>query len=235
MIELYFYPSPNGIKVAIMLEECGLEYKIIPVDITRGAQFEPKFLEISPNNKIPALVDTAAPGGPLALFESGAILTWLGEKTGRFLPADVHGRYAVLKWLFWQVGGLGPMAGQAHHFRAFASEHVPYGIRRYTDEVNRLYGVMDRALAATGYLAGDYSIADMAAWPWVQPYERQGQRLEDFPQVQRWFKAVGERPAVQRALALGHERHADREGYKHLYGQTAASLQGGRREGEVQS
>lgn len=225
MIDLYFYPSPNGMKAAIMLEECGLDYRIVFVDITRGGQFDPAFLAISPNNRIPAMVDHDAPGGPLELFESGAILTWLAEKTGRFMPAGVHGRYAVLKWLFWQVGGLGPMAGQAHHFRAFASEHVPYGIRRYTDEVNRLYGVMNRALGEREYLAGDYSIADMAAWPWVQPHERQGQRLEDFPQLKRWFETLAARPAVRRALALGHERHADREGYRHLYGQTAATVE----------
>ena len=232
MIDLYFYPSPNGIKIAIMLEECGLEYRVLTVDITRGEQFSPAFLEISPNNKIPALVDSAAPGGSLALFESGAILTYLGEKTNRFLPADLHGRYAVLKWLFWQVGGLGPMAGQAHHFRAFATEVVPYAVRRYTDEVNRLYAVMDRALAASEYLAGDYSIADMAAWPWVQPHEWQGQRLEDFPQLRRWFEAMRARPAVQRALALGHELHADREGYRFLYGQTAETVERERRKRE---
>lgn len=224
MIDLYFYPSPNGIKVAIMLEECGLEYRLVPVNITRGEQFRPEFLAISPNNKIPALVDGSLPDAPLPLFESGAILLYLAEKTGRFLPADLHGRYAVMQWLFWQVGGLGPMAGQAHHFRAFAPERIPYGIRRYTDEVNRLYGVLDRALGATGYIAGDYSIADMAAWPWIQPHERQGQALEDFPNVKRWFEAMGNRPAVRRALQLGHERHADREGYRHLYGQTAATL-----------
>ncbi len=225
MIDLHFYPSPNGMKVAIMLEECGLEYRIVFVDITRGGQFDPAFLAISPNNKIPALVDHDAPGGRLELFESGAILTWLAEKTGRFMPRDVHGRYAAMKWLFWQVGGLGPMAGQAHHFRAFASEQVPYGIKRYTDEVNRLYGVMNRALGEREYLAGDYSIADMAAWPWVEPHERQGQRLEDFPNVKRWFEAIKGRTAVGRALALGNERHADREGYRHLYGQTAAMVE----------
>jgi len=230
VIDLYFYPSPNGIKAAIMLEECGLEYRVVPVDITRGEQFDPAFLELSPNNKIPALVDHAAAGGPLELFESGAILLYLAEKTGSFLPADIHWRYAVLKWLFWQVGGLGPMAGQAHHFRAFATEQVPYGIRRYTDECNRLYGVMNRALERAEYLAGDYSIADMAAWPWVQPHERQGQRLDDFPALRRWFEAVGARPAVGRALALGHERHADREAYRYLYGQTAGSVEAERRD-----
>ena len=233
MIDLYFYPSPNGIKAAIMLEECGLEYRVVPVDITRGEQFDPAFLEISPNNKIPAMVDPDADGGPLALFESGAILLYLAEKTGKFLPADTQGRYAVLKWLFWQVGGLGPMAGQAHHFRAFATERVPYGIKRYTDECNRLYGVMNRALEHTEYLAGGYSIADMAAWPWVKPHERQGQRLEDSPAVQRWFEAVNARPAVRRALALGHERHANREAYRYLYGQTAGTVEAERREREA--
>lgn len=232
MIDLYSYPSPNGIKVAIMLEECGLAYRMVPVDITRGGQFEPAFLEISPNNRIPALVDHDAAGGPLELFESGAILLYLAEKSRRFLPADTQGRYAVLKWLFWQVGGLGPMAGQAHHFRAFAAEQVPYGIRRYTDECNRLYGVMNRRLERMEYLGGDYSIADMAAWPWIQPHERQGQRLEDFPAVRRWFEAIGERPAVRRALALGHERHADPEAYRFLYGQTAASVEAQRRQRE---
>ncbi len=224
MIDFYFYPSPNGMKVAIMLEECSLEYRLVPVDITRGEQFHQSFLAISPNNKIPAIVDRDSRGTPLPLFESGAILLYLAETAGRFLPSDLHERFAVMQWLFWQVGGLGPMAGQAHHFRAFAAELVPYGIRRYTDEVNRLYGVLERALATTGYLAGGYSIADIAAWPWVQPHERQGQNLADFPHVKRWFEVVGSRPAVLRALRLGHERPADREGYRHLYGQTAASL-----------
>ena len=190
MIELYFYPSPNGLKIAIMLEECALPYQVRFVDITRGAQFDPKFLEFSPNNKIPALIETDAAGGPIRLFESGAILVYLAERTGRFLPTDPHGRFECLAWLFWQVGGLGPMAGQAHHFRAFASENVPYGIRRYTDEVNRLYGVMDRRLADREWLAVDYSIADMACYPWIVPHERQGQRLEDFKHLKRWFDAM---------------------------------------------
>lgn len=207
-----------------MLEESGLDYRLQPVDITRGEQFKPEFLAISPNNKVPAIVDLAAPAGPLALFESGAILVYLAEKTGRFLPSEVTGRCEVLKWLFWQVGGLGPMAGQAHHFRAFATEQVPYGITRYTNEVNRLYGVLDRALQGRDYVAGEYSIADMAIWPWVQPHERQGQSLNDFPAIKRWYTAMETQPAVQRALSLGHERHADREGYRYLYGQTAASL-----------
>lgn len=224
MIDLYWYPSPNGLKVAIMLEECQLPYRTKLVDITRGAQFDPQFLKISPNNKIPAIVDHEAPGGVLSLFESGAILAYLAEKTGLFLPLESSAKHAAMQWLFWQVGGLGPMAGQAHHFRAFASEHVPYGIARYTQEVNRLYGVLDRQLAIKEFVAGDYSIADMAIWPWIKPHERQGQNLEDFPALRRWFDAVGQRPAVRRALELGDERRADEEGHRHLYGQTAASV-----------
>jgi GSH-dependent disulfide-bond oxidoreductase len=225
MIDLYFYPSPNGLKIAIALEETGLPYRVVEVDILRGAQFDPAFLRLSPNNRIPAIVDHDADGGPLSIFESGAILQYLGEKSGRFLPTDVHGRYEVLQWVCWQVAGLGPMAGQAHHFRAFASEVVPYGIRRYTDEVNRLYGVLDRRLHEREYVAGDYSIADMACWPWVVPHERQGQSLADFPNVARWFEAIRERPAVRRAYEKGHERTADAEAYRYLYGQTARSVE----------
>ena len=224
MIELYFYPSPNGLKIAMMLEECGLPYRVVEVDILRGAQFAPEFLRISPNNRIPAIVDTAAEGGSLSVFESGAILQYLAEKSGQLLPPDPRGRYEVLQWLYWQVGGLGPMAGQAHHFRAFASEVVPYGIKRYTDEVNRLYGVMDRRLADRPYLAGEYSIADIACWPWIVPHERQGQALADFPNIERWFTAIRDRPAVHRAYEKGHERMADAEAYKYLYGQTAKSV-----------
>ncbi len=230
MIELHFYPSPNGLKIAMMLEECGLPYRIVEVDILRGAQFAPEFLRISPNNRIPAIVDTAAEGGPLSVFESGAILQYLAEKSGQLLPANPRGRYDVLQWLYWQVGGLGPMAGQAHHFRAFAAEVVPYGIKRYTDEVNRLYGVMDRRLADRPYLAGEYSIADIACWPWIVPHERQGQSLGDFPHVRRWFDAIRERPAVRRAYEKGHERMADAEAYQFLYGQTAQSVENRSRE-----
>ena len=224
MIDLYFYPSPNGLKIAIAVEEMALPYRIVPVNILRGEQFAPEFLAISPNNKIPAIVDNDAPGGPLAIFESGAILQYLAEKSGLFLPQEVHARMRVLQWTFWQVGGHGPMAGQAHHFRAFASEVVPYGIRRYTDEVNRLYGVLDRQLAQYEFIAGDYSIADMACWPWVVPFERQGQRLEDFPNVQRWFEAVRARPGVERGYARGHERMADKQANEFLYGQTARTV-----------
>lgn len=225
MIDLHFFPSPNGLKIAMMLEEVALPYRIVEVDILRGAQFEPEFLRISPNNRIPAIVDQDAEGGPLAVFESGAILQYLAEKSGRLLPRDLHGRFEVLQWLFWQVAGLGPIAGQAHHFRAVASEVVPYGIKRYTDEVNRLYGVMNRRLADRDYLAREYSIADVACWPWIVPHARQGQALEDFPNIQRWFEKIRERPAVRRAYERGHERMADAEAYAYLYGQTAASLE----------
>jgi len=226
VIDLHFFPSPNGLKISIMLEESELPYRLVEVDILRGAQFAPDFLRISPNNRIPAIVDQDASGGPLAIFESGAILQYLAEKSGRFMPADLHGKYETLQWLYWQVGGLGPMAGQAHHFRAFASETVPYGIKRYTDEVNRLYGVMNRRLADRAYLAGDYSIADMACWPWIVSHERQGQALDDFSHVQRWFEAIRARPAVHRAYERGHERMADAAAYRFLYGQTAASVTG---------
>jgi GSH-dependent disulfide-bond oxidoreductase len=224
LIDLYFYPSPNGLKVAMMLEECGLPYRIVEVDILRGAQFAPDFLRISPNNRIPAIVDTVAEGGPLAIFESGAILQYLAERSGKLLPTDTRGRFEALQWVYWQVGGLGPMAGQAHHFRAFASEVVPYGIKRYTDEVNRLYGVMNRRLADRPFLAGEFSIADIACWPWIVPHDRQGQSLDEFPGVQRWFHAIRERAGVKRAYEKGHERMADAEAYRYLYGQTAQSV-----------
>jgi GSH-dependent disulfide-bond oxidoreductase len=225
VIELYFFPSPNGMKATIMLEECGLPYRLRPVNILRGEQFSPEVLAVSPNNKIPALVDHDAAPHPISVFESGAVLIYLAEKSGQYLPTDRAARFEVLQWLFWQVGALGPMAGQAHHFRAFASEVVPYGIRRYTDEVNRLYTVLDRRLADREYLAGAYSIADMAAWPWIVPHERQGQKLEDFPNVKRWFERVRDRPAVRRAYALGAEQTADSEAYQYLYGQSGRSFE----------
>lgn len=224
MIELHFYPSPNGIKIPMMLEECGLPYRIVEVNILRGAQFEPDFLRISPNNRIPAIVDLDAPGGPLPVFESGAILQYLAELSGKLLPRDVRGRYDVLQWVYWQVAGLGPMAGQAHHFRMFAREQVPYGIRRYTDEMNRLYGVLERRLMDREYIAGDYSIADIACFPWTVHHEWQGQSLDDFPAVRRWFEAVRDRPATRRAYDIGHVRMADAEAYRFLYGQTARSV-----------
>jgi GST-like protein len=222
MIDLYYFPSPNGLKIAIMLEECGLPYQVVPVDIGSGEQFRPEYLLLNPNNKIPTIVDRET---GTSVFESGAILIYLAEKSQQFLPTDTDERIEALSWLFWQAAGLGPMAGQAHHFRAFASETVPYGIERYTNEVNRLYGVMNRRLGDAEYLAGDYSIADIACWPWVVPHERQGQDLNEFPNVKRWFEAVRERPAVMRGFALGHEQMVDKESYEFLYGQTAARVQ----------
>ena len=202
-IELYYWPTPNGWKIAIMLEECGLPYVVRPVDISKGEQFDPEFLAISPNNRIPAIVDPAGPGGRrISVFESGAILQYLGRKSGKFYPAAERARVAVDEWLFWQVGGLGPMAGQAIHFRRYAGEKTPYAIARYTDEVNRLYGVMNARLAARAFLAGRYSIADMACLGWVRLAERQGQDLAQFPHLQRWFATIRARPAVKRAFAI---------------------------------
>jgi GST-like protein len=221
MIELYYFPSPNGLKIAIMLEECGLPYEVVPVDIGSGEQFRPEYLVLNPNNKIPTIVDRET---GISVFESGAILIYLAEKAQQLLPTAADQRIEVLSWLFWQVGGLGPMAGQAHHFRAFATEDVPYGIERYTNEINRLYGVMDRRLGDAEYLAGDYSIADIACWPWIVSHERQGQDLDEFRNVKRWFEAVRERPGVMRGFAVGHEQMVDQESYKFLYGQTAARV-----------
>ncbi len=221
MIELYFFPSPNGLKIAIMLEESGLPYQLFPVDIGSGEQFRPEYLALNPNNKIPTIVDRET---GTSVFESGAILVYLAEKSKQFLPNAFDLRIEVLSWLFWQASGLGPMAGQAHHFRAFATESVPYGIERYTNEVNRLYGVMNRRLGDAEYLAGDYSIADIACWPWIVSHERQGQDLDDFRDVKRWFEAIRARPAVMRGFALGHEQMVDQESYEFLYGQTAARV-----------
>lgn len=189
-----------------MLEECGLPYKVIPVNIGQGDQFEPSFLRIAPNNRMPAIVDPAGPNGQaVPVFESGAILQYLGRKTGLYYPQNDPARAEAEQWLFWQMGGLGPMAGQAHHFRQYAPAKIDYGIERYTNEVNRLYGVMDRRLADRDFLAGDYSIADMASWPWVVPYKNQGQDLDDFPNLKKWFERVGNRPAVQRGFAVGRD------------------------------
>jgi GSH-dependent disulfide-bond oxidoreductase len=208
-IELYYWPTPNGWKISIMLEECGLPYTVHSVNIGKGEQFEPDFLAISPNNKMPAIVDPAGPGGqPLSLFESGAILQYLGRKTGQFYPADERARAEVEQWLFWQMGGLGPMAGQTHHFRIYAPEKIPYAINRYTDETNRLYGVLNKRLADREYLAGEYSIADMASFPWAKLWERQGQDITSFPHMQRWLEAIRARPAVQRGLAINAEDRA---------------------------
>ena len=227
MLDLYYWPTPNGWKITIMLAECELPYRLVPVNIGKGDQFSPEFLAISPNNRMPAIVDHEAPGGPLAIFESGAILTYLAEKTGRFMPQDLHRRYDVMQWLFWQVGGLGPMSGQAGHFRIYCEDPIPYAIERYTNEINRLYGVMDRRLEDREYLAGDYSIADMACWPWVRPWERYGQQLTEFPSLKRWFEAIESRPAVQKGLAVGaelREKTMSPEARKVLFGQTAKSL-----------
>ena len=202
MIDLYSWPTPNGIKITIALEEFGLPYTFHPINIGKGEQFQPDFLRISPNNRIPAIVDRDT---GVSVFESGAILVYLAEKTGRFLPAAGQARFEVLQWLFWQMGGLGPMAGQAHHFRQYAPEPIPYGIERYTREVGRLYGVLDRRLADREFVAGEFSIADMAIFPWVAPWEQQGQVLGEFPHVARWFATVAARPAVARGRGVGAE------------------------------
>jgi GST-like protein len=231
MITLYYWPTPNGHKVTIFLEEAGVPYSIAPVNIGEGEQFRPEFLAISPNNRMPAIVDDAPRDGgePLSVFESGAILIYLAEKTGKFLPEDTRGRVRVLEWLFWQVGGLGPMAGQNHHFGRYAPQKIPYAIDRYVNETNRLYGVLDRRLAREPFLAGEYSIADMAAYPWIVPHEAQGQNLKDFPNVERWFEAIAARPAVLRAYAAGAHLQRERSGFtdeerRILFGQTAASV-----------
>ena len=205
-IDLYFWNTPNGWKISIMLEECGLPYTVHPINIGKGDQFKPEFLAVSPNNKIPAIVDPDGPAGePISVFESGAILQYLGRKTGLFYPADERRRVEVDQWLFWQTGGLGPMAGQTHHFRIYASEKIPYAIERFTKETHRLYGVMDRRLAEREFLAGEYSIADIACIGWAKLWERQGQNIEDYPNLKRWLDAVLARPAVQRGLAVRAE------------------------------
>lgn len=203
MIDVYYWPTGNGKKITIMLEECGLPHRLIPVNINKGDQHSPGYLALNPNGKMPAITDHDTGGDPLTVFESGAILQYLAEKSGQLLPTDRAGKYRVLQWVYWQVGGLGPMAGQAHHFLRYAPQQIEYAQHRFRTEVARLYGVMDRQLARTPYLAGDYSIADIAAWPWVVRHEWQGQDLQDFPQVKRWFEAVGSRPAVQRGAAAG--------------------------------
>src|SRR5215204_3118145 len=201
-IELYYWPTPNGWKISIMLEECRLAYEVRPVNISAGEQFKPEFLAISPNNRMPAIVDPNGPGGkPIAVFESGAILQYLGRKTGKFYPANERLRVEVEQWLFWQMGGLGPMAGQAHHFRLYAPEKIPYAINRYTKECGRLYRVLDRRLADREFIAGEYSIADMASYPWIRP-ERQGQDMSEFSNLARWHEAIRSRPAVERAYAI---------------------------------
>ena len=226
-IELFYWPTPNGWKVSILLEELGAPYAVRYINIGAGEQFQPDFLRIAPNNRMPAIVDPQGPGGqPISVFESGAILQYLGRKFGRFYPAEERARVAVDEWLFWQMGGLGPMAGQAHHFRQYAPETIEYGINRYTDEVNRLYGVMNRRLADNRYLGGaDYSIADMACVGWIVPHENQGQNLDDTPHLKRWFEAVKARPAVERGLKVGEEKRSnlasDRQAQKVLFNQRA--------------
>jgi GSH-dependent disulfide-bond oxidoreductase len=228
MIELYYWPTPNGHKITMFLEEAGLGYRIYPVDISAGDQFKPEFLAFSPNNRMPAITDTepADDDAPVSVFESGAILMYLAEKTGRFLPGDIRHRKTVAEWLFWQMSGLGPMAGQNHHFGVYAPEKIPYAIDRYVNETNRLYGVLDRRLAGRSFLAGEeYSIADMATYPWVVPWKLQQQQIDDFPNLRRWFDAVRMRPATVRAYAKG-EPYSSRpavteEGKKILFGQTA--------------
>ena len=230
MIDLYYWTTPNGHKVTLFLEETQLPYRIIPVNIGAGAQFKPDFLKIAPNNRIPAIVDNAPKdGGPaIAIFESGAILQYLAEKTGQFLSSDLRLRMEALQWLYWQMGGLGPMAGQNHHFKQYAPEKLPYAIDRYVNETNRLYGVLNRRLADREYVAGEYSIADMACYPWIVPYERQGQNLEDFPHLKRWFNTIAARPATirayQKAKDINTQPTVSEEAKKILFGQTAASL-----------
>ncbi|MDW6021159.1 glutathione S-transferase N-terminal domain-containing protein [Mesorhizobium sp. BAC0120] len=228
-IELHYWPTPNGYKITIMLEELGVPYRVEYVNIGKGDQFEPSFLKIAPNNRMPAIVDPDGPGGePISIFESGAILQYLGRKYGKFYPTDERTRVEVEQWLFWQVGGLGPMAGQAHHFRQYSPEKLQYAIDRYTNECNRLYGVMNKRLGDREFLAGDYSIADMASFPWVRPYKNQGQDLDEFPNLKRWFDTISKRPAVERALLVGQaepERAADlatdKDAQKVLFGQRA--------------
>ena len=206
MIDLYYWPTPNGHKITLFLEETNTPYTLHPVNIGKGDQFKPDFLAIAPNNRMPAIVDHAPldAGAPISVFESGAILLYLAEKFGQFLPADVRGRTEVSQWLFWQMGGLGPMAGQNHHFVQYAPERIPYAMTRYVNETNRLYGVLDRRLAERAFVAGDaYSIADMAAYPWIVPHKNQQQDLADFPHLARWFAAIAARPATQRAYERG--------------------------------
>ena len=224
MLDLYYWPTPNGHKITIFLEEAGLAYRIMPVNIGRGEQFAPEFLAIAPNNRMPALVDADVEGEPVRLFESGAILQYLAEKTGRFLPTDLRARFTVLQWLYWQMAGLGPMAGQNHHFGRYAPEKIPYAIDRYVRETARLYGVLDRRLAQSPFVGGrEYSIADMACYPWIVPHRDQQQDLEAFTHLKRWFTQMAARPAVVRAYAVGARISQggplDEEARRQLFGQ----------------
>ena len=228
-IEVYYWPTPNGHKITIMLEECGLPYEIKPVNIGRGEQFKPEFLAISPNNRMPAIIDPDGPDGkPVSVFESGAILQYLGRKTGRFYPTEERQRVQVDEWLYWQMANLGPNAGNAHHFRNYAREKIAYGIDRFTNEVNRLYGVLDTRLRDRDYLADAYSIADMATYPWVRPYKNQGQDITEFPSLEKWFQRMRDRPAVATGVKVGEELRqtaanlaTDQEAQKILFGQRA--------------
>jgi GST-like protein len=232
MIDLYYWTTPNGHKITIFLEETGLPYKIIPINIGKGEQFKPDFLAVSPNNRIPAMVDHEPPGGgkPVTMMESGAMLLYLADKTGKFITKDVQGRADTLQWLFWQMGGLGPMSGQNNHFSNYAVDKLPYAMDRYRNEVNRLYGVMNKRLADRPFLAGEYSIADMASYPWVVPHERQGQNINDFPHLKTWLDTIAARPAVVRAYAKAKEINPNQGGIRTaeeraiLFGQTAASV-----------
>ena len=231
MIDLYYWPTPNGHKITLFLEESELHYQIVPIDISKGEQFRPEFLAFSPNNRMPAIIDRAPvdDGEAVGVFESGAILVYLAEKADVLLPKDLRGRKAAMEWLFWQVGGLGPMAGQNHHFSRYAPEQIPYAIERYVNETNRLYGVLDRRLAASAYLAGkDYSIADIAVYPWIVPWQMQSQDLSHFPALKRWFEEIATRPATLRAYAHAAAFHSSsvvtEESRKILFGQTADSV-----------
>src|SRR5262245_35315046 len=232
MLDVHYWTTPNGHKITIFLEEAGLPYKLIPVNIGKGEQFKADFLAVSPNNRIPALVDHAPAGGgePIAVFESGAILLYLAEKIGQFLPKDTRSRFDVIQWLFWQMGNLGPMSGQNNHFSNYALEKIPYAMDRYRNEVNRLYGVLNTHLSDRPYIAGEYSIADMASYPWIVAHERQGQKIDDFPHIRRWLDAIAKRPAVMRAYAKAKEINPNPGGIRTaeeraiLFGQTAASV-----------
>ena len=233
MIDLYYWTTPNGHKITIFLEETGTPYKIIPINIGKGEQFKAQFLAVSPNNRIPAIIDHAPPGGgaPIGMFESGAILLYLAEKTGQFLSRDLRVRTEAIQWLFWQMGNLGPMAGQNNHFSHYAVDKIPYAIDRYRNEVNRLYGVLNKQLSGRAFVTGDYSIADMAIYPWIVPHERQGQNIGDFPHLKRWLEAIAARPAVERAYKMAKEINPNLGGIRTaeeraiLFGQTAASVE----------
>jgi GST-like protein len=233
MIDLYYWTTPNGHKLTMFLEEAGMAHRIVPINIGKGEQFAADFLRISPNNRIPAIVDhqPADGGTTLALFESGAILLYLADKSGRFIATDLRGRNETIQWLFWQMGGLGPMAGQNHHFTQYAPEKIPYAINRYVKETARLYAVLNKHLADREFIAGSYSIADMACYPWIVPHEKQGQNLDDFPQLKRWFTVIHERPATKRAYALAQEINPvpvmNEEAKRLLFGQDASTVRPG--------